>query len=83
MKEIIIAAVMLAVMAGTANAQERKVVQVIRMGDSNNYAQFDETGAIRACKVGSGKVSGVPRLICGAWVDAEPWPASTSASPSD
>ena len=79
MKSLIAAAIFLASIVGTAAAQDRIVVQVIRMGDSHNYVQFDETGAFRGCKTVPGEVAGAPRIICTKWADAEPWPTSPSS----
>lgn len=77
MKTFIAVAVFLASIAGTAAAQDRVVVQVIRIGDTQNYMQFDETGAVRGCRFVPGDKA--PRLICTDWADAEPWATSSSS----
>lgn len=79
MKTFITAAIFLASTVGTAAAQDRTVIQVIRINESHNYIQFDETGAARFCKSVAGEVPAAPRLICTSWADAEPWPTSSSS----
>ena len=77
MKTFIAVAIFLASIAGTAAAQDRVVVQVIRMSDSQNYIQFDETGAVRGCRFVPGDKA--PRLFCTEWADAEPVPTASSS----
>jgi hypothetical protein len=76
MKRYVLAVLMLALMAAPALAEEkRKVASVIHMGIANDVFgtplivvyQFDETGAVRRCKL-TEKASSI---TCDQWINPQ------------
>lgn len=85
MKIPITATILLASVVSTAAAQNRTVVQVIRVPDTQlpTFHQFDETGAVRFCRMGRDTKTSAAVFLCTEWMEPSLLELPAPASPSE